>query len=102
MKNLMPKSDWIFLKEIKVCDVAQKTISRNWNQNTNQNREKLKKKRKSDLHMNNFLKQNYIEVESGVEDMNYEYEVAISTDFWKKAAERPKNENINRKKPKIN
>ena len=30
------------------------------------------------------LKQNYIEVERGVEYMNYHREVAILTDFWQK------------------
>ena len=30
----------------------------------------------------NFIKQNYIEVERGVEYMNYQREVAILTDFW--------------------
>ena len=43
--------------------------------------------------MYNFLKQNYIEVERGVEFigyMNYQREVAILTDFWQKTAERSK------------
>ena len=31
--------------------------------------------------MYNFMKQNYIEVESGIEYMNYQREVAILTDF---------------------
>ena len=53
--------------------------------------------------MYNFMKQNYIEVERGIEYMNYQREVAIFTDFWQKTAKRSKNEEINRKKkPKIN
>ena len=31
--------------------------------------------------MNNFTKQNYIEVERGFDDMNYQSEVAILNDF---------------------
>ena len=31
--------------------------------------------------MHNFMKQNYIEVERGIEYMNYQGEVAILTDF---------------------
>ena len=34
--------------------------------------------------MYNFIKQNYIEVERGVEYMNNHREVAILTDFWQK------------------
>ena len=34
--------------------------------------------------MYNFMKQNYIEVERGVEHKNYQKEVAILTDFWQK------------------
>ena len=36
---------------------------------------------------------NYIEVERGVDDMNYQSEVAILTNFWKQAVERPKKRN---------
>ena len=50
--------------------------------------------------MHNFMKQNYIEVERGIEYMNYQREVAILTDFWQKTAKRSKNEEINRKKAK--
>ena len=48
--------------------------------------------------MYNFMKKNYIEVERGIEYMNYQREVAILTDFWQKTAKRSKNEEINRKK----
>ena len=48
--------------------------------------------------MYNFMKQNYIEVERGIEYMNYQREVFILTDFWQKTAKRSKNEEINRKK----
>ena len=48
--------------------------------------------------MYNFMKQNYIEVERGIEYMNYQREVAILTGFWQKTAKRSKNEEINRKK----
>ena len=34
--------------------------------------------------MYNFMKQKYIEVEKGIEYMNYQREVAILTDFWQK------------------
>ena len=34
--------------------------------------------------MYKFKKQNYIEVERGVEYRNYQKEVAILTDFWQK------------------
>ena len=50
--------------------------------------------------MYNFMKQNYIEVERGIEYMNYQREVAILTDFWQKTAIRSKDEEINRKKAK--
>ena len=46
------------------------------------------------------MKQNYIEVERGIEYMNYQREVAILTDFWQKPAKRSKNEEINRTKAK--
>ena len=52
--------------------------------------------------MYNSMKQNYIEVERGIEYMNYQREVAILTDFWQKTAKKSKNGEINRKKPKIN
>ena len=57
-----------------------------------------KKLRKSDYQMYNFMKQNYIEVERGIQHMNYQKEVAILTNFDKKTAKRSKNEEINRKK----
>ena len=50
--------------------------------------------------MYNFMKQNYIEVERGIEYMNYQREVAMLTDFRQKTAKRSKNEEINRKKAK--
>ena len=50
--------------------------------------------------MHNFIKQNYIEVERGVDYMNYQREVAILTDIWQKTAGRLKNEEIIRKKGK--
>ena len=34
--------------------------------------------------MYNFIQQNYIEVERGIEYMNYGGEVAILTDWWQK------------------
>ena len=48
--------------------------------------------------MHKFMKQNYIEVERGIEYMHYQREVAILTDFWQKTAKRFKNEEINLKK----
>ena len=42
-----------------------------------------------------------IEVERGVEYMTYQREVGILTDFWKKTAERSKNEEITRKSQKL-
>ena len=36
--------------------------------------------------MYNFMKQNYIEVERGIEYMNSQREVAILTDFWQKTS----------------
>ena len=48
--------------------------------------------------MYNFMKQNYIEVERGIEYMNYQREVAILTDIGQKTDKRYKNEEINRKK----
>ena len=48
--------------------------------------------------MYNFMKQNYIEVERGIEYMNYQKEVPISTVFWQKTAKRSTNEEINRQK----
>ena len=63
----------------------KKTISRNYNQNTNKKLKKIGKKLpKSDLHMYNFIKQKYTEVERGVKYLNYQREVAKWTDFWKK------------------
>ena len=47
--------------------------------------------------MYNFMKQNYIDVERGIEYMNYQREVATLTDFWQKTAKRSKTEEINRK-----
>ena len=44
--------------------------------------ENRKKTNKIGLAYVNFIKQNYIEVERGVEYMNYQLEVAILTDFW--------------------
>ena len=59
-----------------------KTISCNYNQNTNEKLTKIGKKLpKSDWHMYNFMKQNYIEVERGIEYRNYQREAAILTDF---------------------
>ena len=60
----------------------KETISYNYNQNTNKKLTKIGKKLpKSDTHMYNFIKQNYIEVERGVEYRNYQREVAILIDF---------------------
>ena len=50
--------------------------------------------------MYNFMKQIFIDVERGIEYMNYQREVAILTDFCQKTAKRSKNEKINRKKAK--
>ena len=49
--------------------------------------------------MYNFMKQKYIEVERGIEYINYQREVSILNDFWQ-TAKRSKNEEINRKKAK--
>ena len=63
----------------------KKTISSNYNQNTNEKLKKIGKKLpKSDYHMYNFMKQNYIEVERGVENRNYQREIAILTRFLTK------------------
>ena len=51
--------------------------------------------------MYNFTKQKNIEVEGGVEDINYQSKVAILTDFKKWRLKDPKMELIE-KKPKIN
>ena len=48
--------------------------------------------------MYNFKKQNYIEVERGIEYMNYQREVAKLTDFSQKTAKRSKNEETKTKK----
>ena len=59
-----------------------KRLSSNYNQNTNKKTgENRKKLPKSDQHMYNFIKQNYIEVERGAEYMNYQREVALLSDF---------------------
>ena len=52
--------------------------------------------------MYNFMKQNYIEVEIGIEYMNYQKEVAILTDFWQNTVKGPKMKKLIEKKPKIN
>ena len=63
----------------------KKTISSNYSQNTNkQTYENRKKTTKIGLAYVNFIKQNYIEVERGIEYMNDQREVAILTDFWQK------------------
>ena len=60
----------------------KKIISSNYNQNTNEQLTKIGKQLpKADYHMYNFMKQNYIEVERGVEYRNYQRKVAILTDF---------------------
>ena len=65
--------------------LPKKTISSNYNQNTNKKTDENRKKTtKIGLAYVNFIKQNYIEVERGVEYMNYQKEVAILTDFWQK------------------
>ena len=48
------------------------------------------------------MKQNYIEIERGIEYMNYRREVAILTDFDKKQLKDPKMNKLIKKKPKIN
>ena len=50
--------------------------------------------------MYNCTEKNYIEVERGIEYLNYQREVATLTDFRQKTAKRSKNEEINRKKAK--
>ena len=53
--------------------------------------------------MYNFIQQNYIEVERGVEYIKNQREAAILVGFWqKKTAEKTKNEEINRKKSQKN
>ena len=60
----------------------KKTISSNYSQNTNKKTyENRKKTTKIGLAYVNFIKQNYIEVERGIEYMNDQREVAILTDF---------------------
>ena len=60
----------------------KKTISSNDNQITNKKTDENRKKTtKIGLVYVNFIKQNYIEVERGVEYMNYQREVSILTDF---------------------
>ena len=61
--------------------LLKNTISSNYNKKPDENR---KKTTKIGLAYVNFIKQNYIEVERGVEYMNYQREVAILTDFWQK------------------
>ena len=68
--------------KLKSHMLHKKTISSNYNQNTNKKLTKIGKKLpKSDQHKYNFMRQNYIEVERGVEYINYQREVAIFTDF---------------------
>ena len=63
----------------------KKTISSKYNQNTNKKSDENRKKTtKIGLAYARFIKQNYIEVERGVEYMNYQREVAILTDFCQK------------------
>ena len=50
--------------------------------------------------MYNFMKQNYIEVERGIEYMNYQRRVAILTDFWQKQLKDPKMKKLIGKKSK--
>ena len=50
--------------------------------------------------MYNFMKQNYIEVERGIEYMNYQREVAILTDFCQKQLKDPKMKKLIEKKAK--
>ena len=69
--------------------ITTKIQTKNWR--------KLEKTTKIGLAHVNFIKQIYIEVERGVEYMNYQREVAILTDFCKKTVKRSKNEEINRK-----
>ena len=60
----------------------KKTTSSNYNQNTNKKLTKIgKKTTKIRLAYVNFIKQNYIERERGVEYMNYQRKVAILTNF---------------------
>ena len=60
----------------------KKTISSNYSQNTNKKTyENRKKTTKIGLAYLNFIKQNYIEVERGIEYMNDQRGVAILTDF---------------------
>ena len=60
----------------------KKTISSNYNQNTNKKLTRIgKKTSKIGLAYVNFIKQNYIEVERGVEYMNYQRDNVILTDF---------------------
>ena len=69
-----------YWNEIKVLHVTQK----NFSGNKEKNRKIGKKLPKSDQHMYNFIKQNYIEAERVVVYMNYQREAAILTDFWQK------------------
>ena len=101
-KHLTPKNDWIFIEtklkslvfpKILFLVIKSKIQTKNW-------KKLAKKLRKSDEQMYNFMKQNYIEVERGIEYMNYQREVAILTNIWQKTAKWSKNEEINRKKAK--
>ena len=61
----------------------KQTISSNYNQNSNKKTDENWKKKitKIELAYVHFIKQNYIEVERGVEYINYRRETAILTDF---------------------
>ena len=60
----------------------KKTISSNYNQNTNKKTDENRKKYQNRISICTFLqKQKYIEVERGVENMNYQRDVALLTDF---------------------
>ena len=47
--------------------------------------------------MYNFMKEKYIEVERGIEYMNYQRQVAMLTDFSQKTAENPKMKKLREK-----
>ena len=66
--------------KLKSLVFHKKTFSSNYNQNTNKKLTKIENYQNR-ISMYNFMKQNYIEVERGVEYRNYQREVAILTDF---------------------
>ena len=79
-KNLTPKKIDIVLKRPS-CFTKRLFLVIKTKKQTQNGQKSGKKLPKSDKQMYNFIKQNYIEVERGVEYMKCQKEVAILSDF---------------------